>query len=32
VFGEVVQGIDAVDGILEGDTSASIAEVRGSGR
>jgi cyclophilin family peptidyl-prolyl cis-trans isomerase len=31
-FGEVVQGIDAVDGILEGDTIASIAEVRGGGR
>jgi len=28
VFGEVVDGIDVVDGILEGDTIASIVEVR----
>ncbi len=28
VFAEVVQGIDTVDGILEGDTIASIEEVR----
>jgi cyclophilin family peptidyl-prolyl cis-trans isomerase len=28
VFGEVVEGIDVVDGILEGDVIASITEVR----
>ena len=28
IFGEVVEGIDVVDGILEGDVIASIAEVR----
>jgi cyclophilin family peptidyl-prolyl cis-trans isomerase len=28
VFGEVVEGIDVVDGILEGDVIASIAELR----
>ena len=28
VFGEVVSGIDVVDGVLEGDTIASIEEVR----
>ena len=28
VFAEVVDGIDVVDGILEGDTIASIVEVR----
>ena len=28
VFGEVVEGIDVVDGIIEGDTIASIVEVR----
>jgi cyclophilin family peptidyl-prolyl cis-trans isomerase len=28
VFAEVVEGIDVVDGILEGDTMTSIAEVR----
>lgn len=29
VFGEVVEGIDVVDGILEGDVIASITEIRG---
>ena len=28
VFGEVVSGIDVVDGVLEGDVIASIEEVR----
>ena len=28
IFGEVVSGIDVVDGVLEGDVIASIAEVR----
>ena len=27
VFGEVVEGIDVVDGILEGDTIRSIREI-----
>ena len=28
IFGEVIEGIDTVDGIIEGDTIASITEVR----
>ena len=28
IFGEVVEGIDVVDGVLEGDVIASIVEVR----
>jgi cyclophilin family peptidyl-prolyl cis-trans isomerase len=28
IFGEVVEGIDVVDGVLEGDVIASIAEIR----
>jgi cyclophilin family peptidyl-prolyl cis-trans isomerase len=28
LFGEVIQGIDVVDGVLEGDVIASISELR----
>lgn len=30
VFGAIIEGIDVVDGILEGDVIASIAEIRGA--
>jgi cyclophilin family peptidyl-prolyl cis-trans isomerase len=32
VFAEVISGMDVVDGVLEGDTIASIREVRNDGR
>ena len=32
VFAEVVQGIDVVDGILEGDVVRSVVEIRTDGR
>ena len=32
VFGEVVEGIDVVDGVLEGDVVASITELHGKSR
>jgi len=32
VFGEVVEGMDVIDGVLEGDVIASIDEVGGAGR
>jgi cyclophilin family peptidyl-prolyl cis-trans isomerase len=32
VFAEVVEGIEVVDGVLEGDTIAKIEEIRGGSR